>query len=76
MSIYITNKTYVNINLTKFELLKPSCSGDISILILKEDVEQTYCLDFHPQNTHTSCVYFEIKFSGLSPIYPNVTLRS
>ena len=24
----------------------------------------------HSKNTHTSCVYFDIKFSGLSPIYP------
>ena len=32
--------------------------------------------DVYSQNTHTSCVYIYIKFSGLSPIYPNVTLRS
>ena len=51
-----------NINLTKFEPLKPSRSGDISLLVFK--------------NTHTSCVYFDINFSGLSPRYPNVTLRS
>ena len=30
----------------------------------------------YSQNTHTSCVYFDKQFSGFSPIYPNVTLRS
>ena len=86
MSIYITNRTYKqynpNINLSKFEPLKPSRSGDIGLLIFKiskEAVKQP-CLDqkysVYAQNTHTSCAYFGIKFSGLSPIYPNVTLRS
>ena len=35
MSIYITNKTYIaipNMNLTKFEPLKPSRSGDSLIV--------------------------------------------
>ena len=45
LSIYIV---YIpNINLTRFEPLKPSRSGGISlfsILILKEAVEQPYCL--------------------------------
>ena len=50
MSIHITNKTDIytpNINLTKFEPLKPSHSGDISLLvfkIFKEAVNQP-CLD-------------------------------
>ena len=49
MSIYITNKIYMyiaNINLTKFEPLKPAHSGDkpFSILIFNEAVEQPYCL--------------------------------
>ena len=81
--IYITNKTYTpNINLTNFEPLKPSRSRDISLLVFKiskEAVKQP-CLDqkynVYSQNTHTSCVYLDIKFSGLSPIYPNVSLRS
>ena len=83
MSIYITNKTYTpNINLTKFEPLKPYRSGEISLLLFKiskEAVKQP-CLtkkyNVSSQNTHTSCAYFDIKFSGLSPIYTNVTLRS
>ena len=29
----------------------------------------------YSQNTDTSCVYFYIKVSGLSPIYPNVTFK-
>ena len=27
------------------------------------------------QNNHTSCVYFDIMFSGITPVYPNVTLK-
>ena len=49
-----------NINLSKFEPLKPSRSGDIQN-IKKYNV--------YSQNTPTSCVYFGIKSSGLSPIY-------
>ena len=30
--------------------------------------------DFHHQNTHTSCVYFDITFPGITPVYPNVIL--
>ena len=71
-----------NVNLSKFEPRKSSRSGDISLLVFKiskEAVKQP-CLDqkynVYSQNTHTSCVYFDIKFSGLSPIYPDITLRS
>ena len=53
--------------------MKPSRSGDISpfsIEISKEAVKQPYCLAkyvfFIIKNTHTSCVYFDIKFSGLA----------
>ena len=56
--------------MSKFEPLKSSRSGDISLLVLKISKE------VYSQNTHTSCVYFDIKFSGLSSIYPNITLRS
>ena len=46
----LATKTYSytpNINLTKIEPLKPSRSGDISLLVLKflkEAVKQPYCL--------------------------------
>ena len=85
MSIYITNRTYIanpNVNLTKCEPLKPSRSGDIIVLVFKiskEAVKQP-CLDQKIQCLFSkysySCVHFDIKFSGLSPIYPNVTLKS
>ena len=67
MNIYNPNR-----NLTKFDPLKPSPSGDISLLVFKiskKDVKQPY-LDKKIQ-----CLLY-IKFSGLSPVYPNVTLRS
>ena len=81
MSIYITDRTLCNpnINLSKFEPLKPSRSGDISLLVFKIFGPKnvwTKKYNVYSQNTHTSCVYFDLKFSGLSPIYPNVTLRS
>ena len=67
--------------MTKFEPLKPSCSGDISLLVIEISKESVKLFgpkkyNVYSQNTHTSCVYFDIKISGLSPIYPNVTLRS
>ena len=70
-------------NLTKFEALKPFCYRDVSLLVLKisKEAVKRPCLDqkiynVYSQNSHTSCVYYDIKFSGLSPIYQNVTLRS
>ena len=69
------------ISLSKFEPLS-SRSGDISLLVFKISKEAvnshvwTKKYNVYSQNTHTSCVYFDIKFSGLSPIYQNVTLRS
>ena len=30
---------------------------------------------FHHQYTHAFCVYFDIRFLGLAPIYPNVILK-
>ena len=51
-------------NLRKFEALKPSRSGSCEAAIL---FSQKY--DFHPQNTHTSCVYFDIKSSKIIPIF-------
>ena len=42
----------VQLSYQTFESLKPSRSGDVSLLELLFD--QKY--DFHPQNTHTSCV--------------------
>ena len=49
--------------------LEPFSSGDIRLLVLKEAVEQPYCLAkntiFILKNTHTSCVYFAINFQGL-----------
>ena len=65
-------------NLTKFERLKPSRSGDISLLVFKiskEAVKQP-CLDqkiqclFSKYSYYVICAYFDIKFSWLSPIYP------
>ena len=60
--------------------LEPFSSGDIRLLVLKEAVEQPYCLAkntiFILKNTHTSSVYFAIKFSGITTVYPNVILRS
>ena len=58
MSIYFTNKTYIN--LTKFEPLKPSRSGDISLLVLKiykEAVKQP-CLDQKIQCLFSKYSYF------------------
>ena len=63
MSIYITNKTYIatpNINLTKFEPVKPSRSGDISLLVFKiykEAVKQP-CLDQKIQCLFSKYSYF------------------
>ena len=67
--------------MTKFEPLKPSRSGDISILVFKlskEAVKQP-CLDqkiqcLFSKYSYFLYIYFDIKFSGLSPIYPNVNL--
>ena len=71
------------INLSKFEPLKPSRSGDISLLIFKisKEAVKKPCLDPKIQCLFSEIlilpVYnFDIKFSGLSPIYPNVTLKS
>ena len=55
--------------MTKLEHLKPSCSGDISLLVCKCEAavlfgQKKKCI-FHHQNTHTSCLYFDIKFSEL-----------
>ena len=51
-----------NMNLTKFEPLKPSRSGDISLLVLKcpKKLWSSHIVCpkyvFHHQNTRTSCV--------------------
>ena len=62
-------------NLTKFEPLKPSHSGDISLLVFrisKEAVRQP-CLDkkiqCFSQNSYTSCVYFDRAFSYIPKCY-------
>ena len=71
-----------SIKLTKFEPLEPSRSGDISLLVSTFEGSCGAAIlfgrkfDFHPRNTHTSCIYFVIKFSGITPVYPNVILRS
>ena len=71
-----------NINLSKFEPLKPSRSVDISLLVFKiskEAVKQP-CLDQKMQCLLSKYsyflymvlpvyIYFDIKFSGLSPTY-------
>ena len=70
--------------MSKFEPLKPSRSGDISLLIFKisKEAVKKPCLDqkiqclFLKYSYFLCILYFDIKFSGLSPIYPNVTLRS
>ena len=52
MSIYITNKTYTpSINLTKFEPLKPSHSGDISLLVFPISKGSCEAAMFVPKNT-------------------------
>ena len=64
--------------MSKFEPLKPSRSGDISILVFKiskEAVKQP-CLD-KKNNVYSQklilpvYIYFYIKFPGLPPIYPD-----
>ena len=49
MSIYITNRKYIstNINLSKFEPLKPSRSGNISLLVF----QNIQAAMFGPKNT-------------------------
>ena len=60
----------IYINLTKFEPLKPSHSGDIYQPFSFQNIYVwTKKYNVYSQNTHTSCIYFDIKFSGLSPIY-------
>ena len=63
----ITNRTYIynpNINLSNFVPLKPSRSGDISLLVFKisKEAVKQQCFDqkiqcLYSQNTHISCVY-------------------
>ena len=79
-------KFVIQFYLSKFEPLKPSRSGDITLLIFKisKEAVKKPCLDqkiqcLFSKYSYTSCVYFDIKISGLSPIYPNVyfkTIRS
>ena len=78
--ITINGGVLININYNE-----PSCSGDISLLVFKISKKKAVkqpCLDqkiqclFSKFYSHTSSAYFGINFSGLSPIYPNVILRS
>ena len=80
MSIYITNKTYIlPINLTNFEPLKPSRYISLLVFKISKEAVKQPCLDQKIQCLFSKysylCVYFDIKFPGLSPIYPNVTLK-
>ena len=61
MSIYITNRTGTpNIKLTKFENKKEAVKQPLLF-------GQKY--DFHPRNTLTTCVYFDLNFSGITQLY-------
>ena len=62
--------------MSKFEPLKYLPFGIQNIQRSCEAAMLTKKYNVYSQNTHTSCVYFYIKSSGLSPIYPNFTLRS
>ena len=74
-NIYIPNINHIpNINLTKFEPLKPSCSEDINLLVCEAAILFGQKCVFHQQNT--SSVYFDINLSGFTPVYRNVISRS
>ena len=69
-------QTYIytpDINLTKIWPSETFSFWSIGLLVLRKLWSShvwTNKYNVYSQNTHTFCVYFDIKFSGLSPIYP------